>query len=142
MTSWSTPPITFSDTVDEISVEELEGFFVGWRQRPSPNLHLSVLRASDRVVIARDADSRAIVGFITAVTDGLLAAYISLLEVLPPYQGHGIGTELVRRMLDALGALYMIDALCDEALLPFYARMGFARGSGVARRDPAALGRP
>ncbi len=64
------------------------------------------------------------VGFINAISDGVLSAYIPLLEVLPAYQGQGIGTELARRMLDKLRDLYMIDLLCDADLQPFYARLG------------------
>ena len=131
--------IDFSQTTDGIAADELAEFFVGWERRPSPSLHLSVLQASDRVVIARDAGTQRVVGFGTAVTDGLIAAYITLLEVLPRYQRRGIGTELLRRMLQALGPLYMIDALCDEKVLPFYERAGFTPGVAVARRNRAAL---
>jgi ribosomal protein S18 acetylase RimI-like enzyme len=132
--------INFVATVDEIADDDLEGFFAGWKQPPSRRLHLAVLRASDRAVIAQDAETQAVVGFVSAISDGLIAAYITLLEVRPAYQRRGIGTELLRRMLDALEPLYMIDALCDERLLPFYQRAGFTRGVAVARRNPAAIG--
>lgn len=132
--------IDFVQTIDGVRADELEGFFVGWKRRPSPTLHVAVLQASDRAVVARDAQTQAVVGFVTAVTDGLIAAYITLLEVLPHYQRRGIGTELLRRILEALGPLYMIDAQCDERVLRFYERAGFTPGIAVARRDVAALG--
>ena len=132
--------IDFVQTIDGVRADELEGFFVGWKRRPSPTLHVAVLQASDRAVVARDAQTQAVVGFVTAVTDGLIAAYITLLEVLPHYQRRGIGTELLRRILEALGPLYMIDAQCDERVLQFYERAGFTPGIAVARRDVAALG--
>lgn len=75
----------------------------------------------------------------TVLTDGLIAAHITLLEVLPGYQRRGIGTELVRRMLDSLGPLAMIDALCDEEILPFYRSFGVTRVVGVAWRDTTTL---
>ncbi|MEM9907537.1 MAG: hypothetical protein AAF921_21205 [Cyanobacteria bacterium P01_D01_bin.44] len=34
------------------------------------------------------------VGFITAITDHVLSVYIPLLEVLPPYQGQGVCTQI------------------------------------------------
>ena len=42
----------------------------------------------------------------------------------PTHQGQGIGSELVRRMLDTLKAIYMIDLICDPDVQPFYERLG------------------
>ncbi|MDQ3720386.1 MAG: GNAT family N-acetyltransferase [Actinomycetota bacterium] len=64
-----------------------------------------MLRRSDQVVIARDTQVDSVVGFATALTDGLISAYITLLEVKPGYQRRGIGSELVRRMLSSLQPL-------------------------------------
>ena len=61
------------------------------------------------------------VGFITAISDGVLSAFIPLLEVLPA-PGPGIGSELVRRMLSELEDFYMVDLVCDPELEPFYRR--------------------
>lgn len=90
-------------------------------------------------MIARDAQTGSVVGFVTALTDGLMAAYITFLEVRPGYQRRGIGTQLVQRMLRSLEPLYMIDALCDEEVLPFYRRFGVMRTVGVSWRDATAL---
>jgi ribosomal protein S18 acetylase RimI-like enzyme len=87
------------------------------------------------VLLARDGAGGPAVGFITAVSDGVSCAYIPHLEVLPAYQGRGIGSELVRRMLAALGDIYMIDLLCDPAVQPFYERLGMRRWSGMLIRN-------
>ncbi|MBA2682288.1 MAG: GNAT family N-acetyltransferase, partial [Ktedonobacteraceae bacterium] len=71
----------------------------------------------------------------TAITDHVLCAYIPLLEVLPSYQGQGIGTELVRRMLEKLNNIYMVDLLCDPDLQPFYARAGMQPTTGMLLRN-------
>ncbi|MTD14281.1 GNAT family N-acetyltransferase [Nakamurella sp. YIM 132087] len=78
-----------------------------------------------------------VVGFVTAVSDGVLAAYLPLLEVLPEFQGQGIGSELVRRMLDLLGGLYMVDVVTDPDVVPFYERFGMVPGTALMlrRRD-------
>ena len=76
-------------------------------------------------------------GFITAISDSVLCAYIPLLEVLPDYQGRGIGQELTQRMLAKLDHLYMVDLLCDANLQPFYARLGMRAASGMLRRNYA-----
>jgi ribosomal protein S18 acetylase RimI-like enzyme len=81
-----------------------------------------------------------VVGFVTAISDGVLSAYIPLLEVLPEYQGRGIGAELVRRLLDRLGGLYMVDLCCDEDVVGFYERLGLARwDAGMGLRNRGAL---
>jgi GNAT superfamily N-acetyltransferase len=54
---------------------------------------------------------------------------------VPDYRGRGIGTELMRRMLDTLRALYMIDLLCDPELQPFYARLGMRPATGMLVRN-------
>lgn len=131
--------IVYEDDASGVRPEQLEGFFVGWPSPPSPERHLEVLTGSAHVVLAREEDGR-VVGFVTAISDGVLSAYIPLLEVLPEYQGRGIGTQLMRRMLDKLGGLYMVDLCCDAALEPFYRRLGLRvwdRGMGL--RNPDAV---
>jgi len=95
--------------------------------------------ASDFVVLAREADRGRVVGFVTALGDGALSAFIPLLEVLPEYQGRGIGSELVRRMLALLEGSYMIDLLCDDELVAFYERFGMSRRVAMALRNRDAL---
>lgn len=129
--------IVYRDTAENVEASQLTGFFVGWPHPPAPATHLRLLRQSDAVVLAWDDESRRVVGFVTALTDGVLSAYIPLLEVLPPFQRRGIGRELVRRVLARLGDCYMIDAVCDRELLPFYSAVGFAPSAAVSRRDYA-----
>jgi GNAT superfamily N-acetyltransferase len=120
-------------SADGISASDLEGFFVGWPTPPSPEQHLAVLRGSTHVVVAMDGER--VAGFINALSDGVLAAYIPLLEVRPDYQGSGVGSEFVRRMLDAIGDLYMVDLVCDEDLMPFYERFGMFRWNAAIKRS-------
>ncbi|MGH2559907.1 MAG: GNAT family N-acetyltransferase [Thermomicrobiales bacterium] len=126
--------IRYLDNAAGIGPEQLQGFFVGWPNPPSPESHLRVLAGSDHVVLAIDDQTESVVGFITAISDGVLAAYIPHLEVLSAFQGHGIGSELVRQMLDQLGGLYMVDLLCDEDIQPFYARLGMQPATGMLIR--------
>ena len=131
--------IEYADRLDGIEPRDLEGFFVGWPSPPSPERHLEVLRGSAAVVLGRDGER--VVGFVNAVSDGVLSAYIPLLEVLPDYQGRGIGSELVRRLVARLDELYMIDLCCDAELEPFYRRLGFLtldRGMGIRNYEALA----
>lgn len=129
--------ITYTDDVAATDPQQLHGFFQGWADPPTPASHLRLLQQSDEVVLARDEDEQRIVGFITAISDGVLCAYLPLLEVLPEYQGRGIGSELVQRMLQKLSHLYMVDLLCDADLQPFYERAGMKPASGMIVRNYA-----
>ncbi len=127
--------ISYRDTVAGFRPEHLEGgFFVGWPHHPDPATHLNLLQRSQHIWVAVDETSAQVVGFITAVGDGILSAYIPLLEVLEAYQGCGIGHELVSRMLATLGDLYMVDLTCDAHLVPFYESFGFHSGIAMRRR--------
>ena len=116
--------INYTDSPEGIGPDDLKGFFVGWPNPPSPDKHLEILIKSNAIVLAIDETTGQVVGFINAISDGVLSAYIPLLEVLPEYQKQGIGTELVRRMLSKLSGLYMVDLLCDKELQPYYERFG------------------
>ncbi|MGH9001926.1 MAG: GNAT family N-acetyltransferase [Acidimicrobiia bacterium] len=126
--------VTSADGVDR---RQLTGFFEGWPSPPSPEKHLALLRGSSHVVLAQDADE--IIGFVTAISDGVLAAYISLLEVRQEWRGKGVGSELVRRLPGQLERLYMVDVVCDPDLIPFYERFGTTPLAGMARRNRSTL---
>ncbi len=127
--------IEYINDVTGIGAAQIEGFFVGWPNPPSSEKHLQILRQSYRAILAIDKNSGNVVGFITAISDGVLAAYIPLLEVLPPFQGKGIGGELIGRMLQELEGFYMIDLICDPNLQSFYERFGMRPYFGMIRRN-------
>jgi GNAT superfamily N-acetyltransferase len=58
-----------------------------------------------------------------------------LLEVVPEYQGRGIGSELIRRIIEIVGPIYAVDAMCDPELQPFYRHLGLVPGTGVMLRN-------
>ena len=126
--------IEYRDTVKGLEVSQLVAFFVDWTSKPSPQVHLKILHGSSHVVVAIDEESDQVVGFVTAISDGVLSAYIPLLEVLPAYQERGIGSELMRRILEQLDDLYMVDVLCDAELQAYYARFGMQRAVGMCIR--------
>jgi len=128
--------IEYTSSLEGVSADMLDGgFFVDWPNPPLPAAHLRILAGSYLVWLAVDTDADTVVGFITAVSDGVLSAYIPLLEVLPGYQGRGIGGELVRRMLESLSHLYMVDVLCDEPLQAYYGKFGLRKATGMMARN-------
>ena len=127
-------PITYQETTSGIRANDLQGFFVGWPNRPSPEGHLKILNGSDHVVLAL-SENRRVVGFVTAITDGVSCAYIPYIEVLPEWQRLGIGTELMTRMLEKLKTLYAVDLVCDEDVQGFYEKLGFVERRGMTIRN-------
>ena len=127
--------IEYIYTSEGIMPQQIQGFFEDWPDPPSPETHLRLLANSDEIVLAVDDETGNIVGYITAISDNVLSAYIPLLEVLPEYRGRGIGRELVRRILDRLKGLYMVDLLCDSDLQPFYASLGMVPVTGMMLRN-------
>ena len=126
--------IRYQSDLQGITPERLEGFFAGWPNPPSPATHLRLLTGSAYVELAVATATGQVVGFINAISDGLLMAYIPLLEVLPGYQGQGIGAALVARLLVRLEHFYAIDLLCDVDVQSFYARLGMQPATGMLVR--------
>lgn len=130
--------IRYTDSAHAITADQLCGpFFEGWPNPPSPETHLKLLQNSDHIVCAIDEGTDQVVGFITAISDGVLSAYIPLLEVLPPYRRQGMGTELMRRMIEKLRDLYMIDLITGPELEHFYERFGMGPAFAMSIRRHA-----
>lgn len=143
------PAIRYQDHIDDVTPEQLagpDGFFVGWPNPPSPATHLRILAASSHRVVAIDDATGQVVGFVNAISDGVLAAYIPLLEVRPGYHRRGIGTALMNRLFAQLDGLYMVDLMASEDARSFYASLDLGLepcdGGLVRRRYDRQSGRP
>jgi GNAT superfamily N-acetyltransferase len=98
---------------------DLRGFCVGWRQPLDPETLFATLKGSYRYIIARDDDGK-VIGFANAISDGTFAAYIPLVEVLPENQGAGVGTGIMRELLNELEDFRIVDLMCDPPVQEFY----------------------
>lgn len=127
--------ITYIDSTERITASQLQGFFAEWPDPPSPQSLLRIFKGNDEIVLAVDSEAQRVVGYITAISDGVSCAYIPHLEVLEGRRGEGIGSELVRRMLAKLRHLYMIDLMCDPDVQPFYERLGLRTSTGMIIRN-------
>ena len=133
----------YHNDLSRIAPDDLVGFFHGWPDPPSPATHRRLLEGSAHWLVAVAPGTTRVVGYVAALSDGVLTSYISHLEVLPEFRGRGIGSELVRRMLKVLSDLYMVDLVCDADVQPFYEPLGLQRYSAMIRRNYAASkGRP
>jgi len=126
--------IIYMTDIDDISIEQLEGFFVGWRSPLTKRQHYDILRNSNFIVLAYDTEKSRVVGFINALSDNINFAFIPMLEVLPEYQNLGIGTELMKKMLKLLDNIDCIDLTCDIEMQGFYERLDMLKSNGMVIR--------
>lgn len=129
--------ITYRTGVGSVAPSQVSGFFVGWPVPPSVEKLIEVMDSSYRRVWALEGER--VVGYINAISDGVLTAFIPWLEVHPDYQGQGIGTELVNRLVAQLEGMYSIDLACDEDLIGYYERLGFFSFTAMGKRNRDAL---
>lgn len=96
---------------------------VGWN---GMECSLSDERMTSFVHIAAYSGDK-LVGYADSVSNGVTDAYIQDVAVLPQYQGKGIGSELMKRMIAELKKreVYMISVVYDQSLSGFYSRFGF-----------------
>ena len=124
--------ISYTSNINDINEDNLNGFFVGWAKPLTPEQHFAHLTKCAHFFAALDGDK--VIGFITALSDGIGCAFIPLIEVLPEYQKCGIGSELIRRMLHYLRDISAIDLICDEDVQGFYEKFGMQKMKGMGLR--------
>lgn len=112
-----------------------KGFFNGWPKPPDAATHKRILSDSYLAIVAVDEGSQEIVGFINVLSDGILSAYIPLLEVVPAYQNQGIGRRLMEMAMVQTKHLYMLDLVCDVEMVTFYEGLGLQRGRAMLQRN-------
>ena len=125
--------IDYTSDLSILGILDLSGFFVGWPNPPSIEVFKKVLNGSYYVVLAIEGNK--LVGFVNSISDGVLSAYIPLLEVLPEYQGKGIGKELITILNKKLSEFYMVDLLCDSNLVSYYEKLGMNKTQGAFIRN-------
>lgn len=72
-------------------------------------------------------DDDKLIGYVDSVSNCVTDAYIQDLMVHPDYQGKGLGSDLMTKMIAALKEKHIpfISVLYDESLKSFYAQFGF-----------------
>ena len=87
-------------------------------------------------------DGGRLIGSGRIVSDGVFHALVVDLIVLPQYQGQGIGTAIMRRLLDCARAKRIRDVqlFCAKGKAEFYQKLGFrARPADAPGMDLSAL---
>lgn len=96
-----------------------------WSSAEKPDLLLKALRASHSLVTAWDGAK--LIGLGNAISDGHLVVYYPHLLVLPEYQGRGIGTGIMQRLMARYEGFHQHMLVADGRALDFYRKCGFQR---------------
>lgn len=111
-----------------------DAYWGTWRTREQVR---SQLDSAWRLVGAYDEDG-AQVGFARAVSDGIGIAYLADVFVLPAHQGKGLGTAIVRRMIDEGPGADLRWFLFTRDAHGLYEKFGFGEPEGALMR-PARI---
>jgi GNAT superfamily N-acetyltransferase len=118
--------IHYSET-REVALDGVLALYLAneWSSAQKPELLRKALLASHSLVTAWDGER--LVGLGNAISDGYLVVYYPHLLVLPEYQGRGIGTELMRRLMARYKGFHQHMLVADGRALDFYRKCGFER---------------
>jgi GNAT superfamily N-acetyltransferase len=118
--------IRYAETTD-LPLEQVLALYRanGWSAAQRPDALHRALRSSDSLVSAWD--ERDLVGLGNAISDGSLVVYYPHLLVLPHYQRRGIGTEIMRILLEKYAGFHQQVLIADGAAVDFYAGLGFSQ---------------
>lgn len=101
---------------------------VGWTNyTKDPEMVKKAYENSLLILGAYDGDR--LVGLIRTVGDGHSVVFIQDILVSPEYQRKGIGTKLMRAVLEQFSSVYQIELMTDDTdkTVSFYRSMGFVR---------------
>ncbi len=127
--------MTYLTNTSTLRSFEIGDFYDGWKKKPNRETFLKSIEQADYIVLAIDEEKNKLIGYITAVSDGVLSAYIPFLEVDKEYQNQGIGTALLEKMLEQVGHLYMVDVTVDKDKAGFYEKADFQAWSAMIKRN-------
>lgn len=108
----------------KVSVKDLANLreSVGWNRMD--NEYKNPLMTSYYHIAVYENDE--LIGYVDCVSNGVTDAYIQDLMVHPDYQGKGIGTDLMNKMIECLKEkrIYMISVIFEDSLKTFYEKFG------------------
>ncbi|QDT50469.1 Acetyltransferase (GNAT) family protein [Symmachiella dynata] len=125
------PAIQYSAT-RQPTIEEILPLYRAnqWSSADKPDVLHKGLLASDSLVTAWDGEQ--LVGLGNAISDGHLVVYYPHLLVWPKFHGRGIGTGLMRLLMDKYAGLHQQMLVADGRAIEFYRKCGFERAGQTA----------
>jgi GNAT superfamily N-acetyltransferase len=119
----------FDDNRERIDIDVVwdflstQAYWARWRTRAIVEQQI---HTAWRVVGAYQRGNGAQVGFARAFSDGVAAAYLADVFVLPQHRGHGLGAGLVRTMIEDGPGSRFLWMLHTRDAHDLYAKFGFA----------------
>ena len=115
----------------KIEPEQLQDLLrqTGWANGRSIEGIQQMLNGTPLILGAWEGDH--LVGFARVITDGIYRALIDDVVVEESKRGTGIGSELMRRLIERLAGVEAVFLHCGEQVVPFYERHRFERSYGV-----------
>jgi GNAT superfamily N-acetyltransferase len=101
---------------------------VAW-VRPATEAELGAVLAAGPAVGAWNGEE--LVGFVRALSDGHLAAYIEDVMVHERCRHLGVGSVLMTRLLQELDGVAVVTLFCAPGTAPFYQQQGFQPSESV-----------
>lgn len=129
--------VDYTYIFDESKVQDMKEVYHsnGWTSHSENNI-ISIFKASTHVVIAKV--DRKIIGFARALSDGIYNAAIYDVVVDKKYHKHGIGREIVEKLVDQIGEVSCIHLIATTKHTTFYKRVGFrtlTTGMGMYQKE-------
>ena len=118
------------ETVTDVPVAAVVALYEAggwWVESPRARSVIpAMVRGSFRFMIAREPGG-AIVGMARVLSDGVSDAYIQDVVVLHAWRGHGIGKELIVRLVEQCRdcGIEWIGLVAEPGTRPFYESIGF-----------------
>lgn len=116
----------------EISDADLRVLYtsVNWLSYTDKVENLSLLITNSQTVVSAWEDDR-LIGLIRTVGDGLSIQYVQDILIMPEYQKQGIGTALIKQILDESKHIRQLVLITDgskenQGIIKWYKKMGLS----------------
>ena len=124
-------------TIRELTTFDLDTILdlyssVGWTNyTDNPEMLKKAYENSLLTLGAYDGDK--LVGVIRTVGDGYSIVFIQDILVFPEYQRRGIGTQLIREIMDRFSDVYQLQLMTDNTpkTISFYQSVGFVKAADM-----------
>jgi GNAT superfamily N-acetyltransferase len=117
---------TWVDDIKSVDLEELSNLYRIAPLGDKPPQALATVFGNSMFTYFAYADT-VLVGAGRVLADGLDCAYLADVAVHPDHQGRGLGSAIIRRLLESAQGHKKIILYANPGTEPFYSKFGFLR---------------